>query len=389
MSDMEMKKRQIPLPKHIEELCATLEKAGFMSYAVGGCVRDFLLGKTPHDYDLATAAHPEDVLRLFPHAYATGLAHGTVTVVLREGNVEITTFRTDGAYSDKRRPDGVTFVPKVEADLKRRDFTVNAMAYSPTHGFCDPYGGRKDLKAKLLRTVGDAEKRFGEDALRILRLYRFAAQLEFSIDPKTEAAAKKLRDSLGYISKERIYGELEKLLQYAKEALLEHAMDVLAPILPQMASFIDYKKMASCSSMAGKWAHLFGENVGEALRTLRAGRTITLAAEELSAYKKGKHIVADVAALRYATPEDLFSYLDDRQIEKAWETAICAGAPRSLRELQISGEEIEKIGFSGKEIGRVFEQLFLYGIKNPGDNKEGKLREVAKWIYNEQKSQKE
>ena len=216
-------------------LLDALHGAGHAAYVVGGCVRDSLLGLDPHDWDLCTSARPEQVMALFGEekCIPTGLQHGTVTVKQGGRLYETTTFRTEGAYSDGRHPDAVCFVPDVREDLARRDFTINAMAYSAEEGLIDPFGGRDDLAAHLVRAVGEPERRFEEDALRILRLYRFAARFGFAIDPATGAAARVLGPHLDCVSAERIQEELLKLLAAPRPgSYLEPA--VLAVILPEL-----------------------------------------------------------------------------------------------------------------------------------------------------------
>ena len=216
-------------------LLDALHGAGHAAYAVGGCVRDSLLGLDPHDWDLCTSARPEQVMALFGEekCIPTGLQHGTVTVKQGGRLYETTTFRTEGAYSDGRHPDAVCFVPDVREDLARRDFTINAMAYSAEEGLIDPFGGQDDLVAHLVRAVGEPERRFEEDALRILRLYRFAARFGFAIDPATGAAARALGPHLDCVSAERIQEELLKLLAAPRPgSYLEPA--VLAVILPEL-----------------------------------------------------------------------------------------------------------------------------------------------------------
>ena len=216
-------------------LLDALHGAGHAAYAVGGCVRDSLLGLDPHDWDLCTSARPEQVMALFGEekCIPTGLQHGTVTVKQGGRLYETTTFRTEGAYSDGRHPDAVCFVPDVREDLARRDFTINAMAYSAEEGLIDPFGGQDDLAAHLVRAVGEPERRFEEDALRILRLYRFAARFGFAIDPATGAAARALGPHLDCVSAERIQEELLKLLAAPRPgSYLEPA--VLAVILPEL-----------------------------------------------------------------------------------------------------------------------------------------------------------
>lgn len=224
-----------PLDPGAAALLTRLHAAGHAAYAVGGCVRDSLLGQTPHDWDLCTSATPEQVLELFgeTHCIPTGLQHGTVTVKHSGELYEITTFRTEGAYSDGRHPDHVAFVPDVKEDLARRDFTINAMAYDAEEGLIDPFGGQNDLAAGIVRAVGEPQRRFEEDALRILRLYRFAARFGFAIDPATGQAARALCRHLDCVSEERIAEELSRLLAApAPGAYLE--AEVLAVIFPEL-----------------------------------------------------------------------------------------------------------------------------------------------------------
>ena len=224
-----------PLDPGAAALLTRLRAAGHAAYAVGGCVRDSLLGQTPHDWDLCTSATPEQVLELFgeAHCIPTGLQHGTVTVKHGGELYEITTFRTEGAYSDGRHPDHVAFVPDVKEDLARRDFTINAMAYNAEEGLIDPFGGQNDLAAGIVRAVGEPQRRFEEDALRILRLYRFAARFGFAIDPATGQAARALCRHLDCVSEERIAEELSRLLAApAPGAYLE--AEVLAVIFPEL-----------------------------------------------------------------------------------------------------------------------------------------------------------
>lgn len=218
------------------ELLDTLHRAGYAAYVVGGCVRDSLLGLTPHDWDLCTSALPQQGMELFGEekCIPTGLQHGTVTVKQGGGLYEITTFRTEGTYTDGRHPDEVHFVPDVREDLARRDFTINAMAYNAKEGLVDPFGGQADLQSGILRAVGVPHQRFTEDALRILRLYRFAARFGFSIDPPTAQAAQKLCAHLDCVSVERIEEELAKLLSApAPAAYLDKK--ILTVVLPELS----------------------------------------------------------------------------------------------------------------------------------------------------------
>lgn len=225
------------MPKNVDTAINLLQSAGFEAYAVGGCVRDSLLGKTPNDWDITTSAKPEDMKSVFAefHCIDTGIKHGTVTVVIDGEPLEITTFRLDGEYEDNRHPKSVTFTSNLGADLGRRDFTVNAMAYSKKTGTVDLFGGQNDLKNKIIRCVGDPDRRFNEDALRILRALRFASALDFEIEEKTAQSLLKNRALLGNISEERIAKELLKLVcgKGAKRILTDFA-PVLFEILPEL-----------------------------------------------------------------------------------------------------------------------------------------------------------
>lgn len=225
------------MPKNVDTAINLLQSAGFEAYAVGGCVRDSLLGKTPNDWDITTSAKPEDMKSVFAdfHCIDTGIKHGTVTVVIDGEPLEITTFRLDGEYEDNRHPKSVTFTADLGADLGRRDFTVNAMAYSKMTGTVDLFGGQNDLKNKIIRCVGDPDRRFNEDALRILRALRFASALDFEIEEKTAQSLLKNCALLGNISEERIAKELLKLVcgKGAKRILTDFA-PVLFEILPEL-----------------------------------------------------------------------------------------------------------------------------------------------------------
>ena len=225
------------MPKNVDTAINLLQSAGFEAYAVGGCVRDSLLGKTPNDWDITTSAKPEDMKSVFAdfHCIDTGIKHGTVTVVIDGEPLEITTFRLDGEYEDNRHPKSVTFTSDLGADLGRRDFTVNAMAYSKKTGTVDLFGGQNDLKNKIIRCVGDPDRRFNEDALRILRALRFASALDFEIEEKTAQSLLKNCALLGNISEERIAKELLKLVcgKGAKRILTDFA-PVLFEILPEL-----------------------------------------------------------------------------------------------------------------------------------------------------------
>ena len=266
-------------------LLARLHGAGYAAYAVGGCVRDSLLGRTPQDWDLCTSARPEQVLALFGEGQCipTGLQHGTVTIKYGGQLYETTTFRTEGAYTDGRHPDEVHFVPDVRQDLARRDFTINAMAYNDAEGLIDPFEGQQDLQQGILRAVGDPATRFEEDALRILRLYRFAARFGFAIDPPTGQAARALCAHLDCVSVERIEEELSKLLAapapaaYLDEKILKVIIPELSAPALQAAKPVVDACPAGTEDLPVRWAALLmslGEDgTRKALKRLRCSNT--------------------------------------------------------------------------------------------------------------------
>ena len=230
------------LPDYVLRCLNALEEAGFAAFVVGGCVRDACLGLVPQDFDMCTSALPEQTEAVFADRklVLAGKKHGTVGVVTEEGVVEITTFRTEGAYRDNRHPDWVEFVPDVEKDLARRDFSVNAMAYSPKRGFADPFGGREDLKNHILRAVGDPERRFREDSLRILRGVRFAVRYGLAVEAETEAAMLTQAPLMDNLARERVFEELCKLLPLVNAQDLIRFAPVLAAVIPELGPTIGF-----------------------------------------------------------------------------------------------------------------------------------------------------
>ena len=226
---------KIQLPEKVNTIIQTLLEHGYEAYAVGGCVRDSLLGREPGDWDITTSASPDETKKLFARTVDTGIEHGTVTVLLGKEGFEVTTYRIDGKYEDSRHPTEVIFTRNLREDLLRRDFTINAMAYNDTEGIVDIFGGMDDLKRKIIRCVGNARERFGEDALRIMRGVRFAAQLGFSLEKETKEAMTELAPTLEKISAERIQTELVKLLVSDSPELIREAyhLGITAVILPE------------------------------------------------------------------------------------------------------------------------------------------------------------
>ena len=232
------------LPADVQKCVDALENAGFAAYAVGGCVRDSLLGLEPSDFDLCTSALPEQTEEVFSdqRLVLAGKKHGTITVVTSSDMVEITTFRTEGDYLDNRHPEWVKFVTDVTGDLARRDFTINAMAWSPYRGFADPFGGQEDLKNHVLRAVGDPEQRFREDSLRILRGARFAAKYRLTPDPDTKNAMFALTHLMDNLARERVFDEICKLLMYCNAADLEQFAPILTAVIPELADCVGFEQ---------------------------------------------------------------------------------------------------------------------------------------------------
>lgn len=273
-------------PVGVNEILHTLEQNGHEAYPVGGCVRDLLMGKTPGDWDITTSARPEEVLTLFPHSISTGLQHGTVTVKSHGENFEVTTFRADGSYADHRHPDAVRFTNTLQEDLQRRDFTVNAMAMDLRGKLYDFYGGQDDLRRGILRCVGDPGRRFGEDALRIMRALRFAATLGFAIDAETAESLRKHQQELSQIAVERICVEMTKLLcgKNVAEVLLKYP-DVIGVFLPEILPCVGLEQHNPhhCYDVWGHTAHSVAAIVPEPilrwtmlLHDLGKGSTFTM-----------------------------------------------------------------------------------------------------------------
>lgn len=233
----------IIIPQHALTVVERLERYGYEAYVVGGCVRDSLMGRCPKDWDVCTNALPEEVLRVFKrfHVIKTGLQHGTVTVMVDKQPVEVTTFRIDGNYTDNRHPDSVNFVSRVEEDLARRDFTINAMAYNPARGLVDAFGGQEDLQARIIRCVGEPDARFNEDGLRILRALRFAARYDFGIETETAFSMHRNRHLLENVSVERIFTELKGILiGEGVLGMMQAFPDIFSVIIPELAPAVGF-----------------------------------------------------------------------------------------------------------------------------------------------------
>ena len=401
-------------------LLDALHAAGYAAYAVGGCVRDSLLGRTAHDWDLCTSALPQQVMELFgtEQCIPTGLQHGTVTIKYGGRLYETTTFRTEGSYTDGRHPDEVQFVPDVREDLARRDFTINAMAYNEAEGLVDPFGGQKDLQNGLLRAVGEPQQRFTEDALRILRLYRFAARFGFALDAATARAARQLAPHLDCISAERIQEELAKLLAAPQPgAYLEPA--VLAVVLPELTpAALEAAKPVLDACPAGeknlpvRWAALLGA-LGEAdtrrvLKRLRcsnacieetavlvretAGEGVcrSFSEEKASAHPGDIHIRRLLGQYGLRTVERLCALCAALHPQNAPDCALAAQRARQLEadgvccrvsQLAVNGRDLMAVGIpAGPALRRVLEALLDGVIRAEYPNEKPALLAAAQKI---------
>ncbi len=314
-----------PIPKGVIACLERLWQEGYQAHPVGGCVRDLLLGQQPEDYDICTSALPQQVLRLFERAIPTGIQHGTVTVLTTEGPVEVTTFRREGAYGDGRHPDGVVFDVGLEEDLARRDFTINAMALGPKGNIIDPFGGQEDLCRKQIRCVGNADARFQEDALRMLRAVRFGARLGFFLETQTQEAIVRNAGRVAQVSRERIKSEMEKtLLSQAPE----RAGDLIR---------------------WGLLAHLWPCRQCPDLSELR-----TLPPEPVPRWR----------GFCTATGFPLGCLPVERRLKRG----VCHPEEAVLRQLALTGGELAALGLEGKEIGAVQRRLAAHVLVHPEDN---------------------
>lgn len=263
---------ELRIPEKAEIILHTLEEAGYEAYVVGGCVRDSILGRSPDDWDITTSAKPEEVKALFRRTVDTGLIHGTVTVMLDKEGFEVTTYRVDGEYEDGRHPKEVSFTASLEEDLKRRDFTINAMAYNPKRGMVDLFGGVQDMENRIIRCVGNPLERFTEDALRILRAVRFSAQLGFSIEGETLKAISVLAPNLKYVSAERIQVELLKLLVSPHPDYLRTAYEagITKEILPE------FDRCMETEQNTPHHCYNVGEHTLQSLLNIRADKVLRL-----------------------------------------------------------------------------------------------------------------
>ncbi len=431
------------LPEYVRECIDVLESAGYACYAVGGCVRDACLGRTPEDYDLCTAATPDAIKALFAHRtlVLAGEKHGTVGVVTEGGVVEITTFRTEGGYEDSRHPDWVKFVDRVEGDLARRDFTVNAMAYSPARGFADPFGGREDLRQGILRAVGDPHTRFEEDALRILRGVRFSVRFGLTPEAKTLAAMKDLAPTMEKLASERVFDELCKLLPLVTAQNLLDFGPILTRVLPELAPTVgflqhsphhaydvfthtayvteavpgilplrwaallhDVGKVAAFSLDENGRGHFYGHAeisaklADEALLRLKAPTALRQQVVFLISHHM-LNLTPERKPLRRALSkygeENLMLLLalqegdfhskgvvgeseDFSQIRDMLNQLLQEDACLHIKDLAVSGHDLMALGLSGRDIGEALERLLEWVLEEKLPNEKGALLRAVK-----------
>ena len=381
------------IPDFVSEIIDRISASGEKAYLVGGSLRDMLLSKAPHDFDVASSASPEKICDIFcdMRVIKTGIAHGTVTLLSSGGPVEITTFRVDGAYTDMRHPESVTFTRRIEDDLARRDFTVNAMAYNREDLLIDLFGGSSDLKNKIIKTVGKPEERFGEDALRIMRAFRFSAQLGFEIETETLKAAERMRFGLEHIARERIFSELIKLITSEEPEmalLLMQKADVLKTILPQYTvseraiSLLSRVPNNDIARLSAFFCDSEPAKVREMLSSLKASnrqKRVALIVEEARKAYSSRY---DVAKLKARLSDDVeialllsvllgfsdggvLSYLEDK-------------TPYSISQLAIDGAELGALGLCGREIGEMLSYLLERVMEEPSFNERNILLNLAK-----------
>lgn len=375
----------IELDKNTEYLLDKLASAGFSAYVVGGAVRDRLCGRAVSDFDIATSALPEETKAVFSSyvVIETGLKHGTVTVVIDHRPYEITTYRVESEYTDSRRPDSVSFVRDLKEDLARRDFTVNALAYSPKEGIIDLFGGISDLENGVIRAVGDPFKRFSEDALRILRAIRFASVLGFSIESGTSSAIFALSDTLTKVSPERILAELKKTLcgKNAQTVINEY-LPVIEKVIPVSGNAENVSLLPADFSM--RFACLCGDSSAQALSLLRADnetkknvRLLLNSAPipcdpiELKRYVSalGREEALLVAPYRRA----LYGEDPEMKTEKLLSSNECL----FLSDLAVNGSDLTELGFKGKAVGELLAVLLNAVLSGKAENRKELLMEIA------------
>lgn len=389
---------KIELPENVKYIIDELEKKGFEAFAVGGCVRDTILLKKPKDWDITTDALPSDIIRIFKKTLATGIKHGTVTVMLQKESFEVTTYRLDGKYTDGRHPDKVEFTSNLYEDLRRRDFTINAMAYSDKTGIIDKFNGISDLESKKIACVGNSDERFNEDALRILRAVRFASQLDFEIEEKTYNSAMKLGNRLELISKERIFDELTKILcsNFPQRVVKVYDLGIYKYISNDFALIDknDCKELEKASKLPSKkhirfavfMSNIDSKAAGNILKELRCdnftiNRVKTLVEYLRKDFPKSR---LEVKIWLNEIGEECFDELillkeagfyseNVLTAKNLKEEIILNCEPYRLKDLNIDGNDLLKAGVEkGPKIKKILDKLLMEVMKEPYYN----IREV-------------
>lgn len=412
---------RIALPKDVKHIIDVLMENGYEAYAVGGCVRDSILGRVPGDWDITTSALPMQVKGLFRRTVDTGIQHGTVTVMLGRNGYEVTTYRIDGKYEDSRHPESVEFTPKLEEDLKRRDFTINAMAYNDEHGIVDIFDGVGDLQRKIIRCVGNAHDRFDEDALRILRAVRFSAQLGFGIEENTARAAKELAVNLKRISSERIHTEFNKMLKSAHPDYFSvaDAIGIMEIVLPEYhvmsaedKAFVGAlakecacllpERYAAMLFMSGRYSEegpadtakrvlkrlkLDNDTINTASMLLRFGM-LEITDDEPRIrhiiYETGDKNILRILDFRTAYEKCIGNDIADvRRMYDICNMIFERGDCVSLKNLAITGKELIAMGVpAGRQMGEILNSLLMLVLDNPQLNDREQLSKEALKILN-------
>lgn len=384
------------LPEQVKFIISELNKNGYEGYIVGGCVRDYLMGIPPHDYDITTSALPEEVKAIFPHTVDTGIEHGTVTVIIDKIGYELTTYRIDGEYKDNRHPEQVIFTDKLAGDLSRRDFTVNAIAYNDQRGYVDMFGGMEDIKKAIIKGVGEPSKRFQEDALRMMRALRFSAQLNFSIEENTMLALKENAQLIKNISIERIREEFFKLIisDHNERLDLLYESGMLPYFLPELKKIIEDNSISYttintlskdiCVRLAYVFHTLDSDNVKKILHNFRTDNKTNKITSQLVKYIDfeitDKYSLRKLISILGENTEHEIEIMgavkgiDTSKAKEMYSKIISAGDCCNLKSLAINGNDLKELGIDhGKEVGEYLAKALDFVLKNPHNNQHEKI----------------
>lgn len=384
---------KIELPRAAEYIISALNRAGYEAYIVGGCVRDCLLGKQPKDWDITTSALPKQVKAVFDRTYDTGIEHGTVTVLIGRESCEVTTYRIDGEYKDSRHPESVVFTNRLTGDLARRDFTMNAVAYSPEAGFVDEFGGIEDMRAGIIRAVREPSERFREDALRMMRALRFSAQLGFEIEKNTRAAIDENAHLIKNISMERVRDELLKLLlsdnplkvyELKDTGIADYVLPDLSVMLDEnkteIMSLLDRTEKTAVKRLALIMHKMDGKALEGFLRSLRLDNktikdTVTISSYVNSAADNSpcgiRRLICDTSeqmAEDIIEMRGIVSGEDTSQAIHTLKEIADRGDCCSMAQLAVSGSDLKALGLNGKELGSALKRCLDEVLKNPQNN---------------------